>query len=359
MKTKKQATTGTESQTNPPVKEKNAWWTKALIVCVVAIAFFGVVLSGAVGYFRLSVHPYYKASEKAFVIPDLDEEFVPQGMQYDERENCFFITGYNATGAASPVYMVDKASGKTLKKVLLLQEDGTAFTGHAGGIGVYGEYVYVAGGDEKCLYAYAYSEILAAEQGAGVRCKGVFSTATSETDYVDVSFIAVHGDKIVVGEFYREQNYPTLPSHKITTSGGDYNQALALEFALSATAPLGIDPIPCKAYSITDQVQGMCFFGDTVYLSTSYGLAFSHILAYDAAKLTKEASITVLGTEVALYSLDRVSLVRDYKIAPMSEEVDVVDGKLYVMCESASDKYIFGKLTGGRWCYKTALSEMK
>ncbi|MFR6641675.1 MAG: hypothetical protein ACLUSP_10480 [Christensenellales bacterium] len=29
----------------------------------------------------------------------------------------------------------------------------------------------------------------------------------------------------------------------------------------------------------------------------------------------------------------------------MSEEIEIVDGQMYVMCESASDKYIFGKFT--------------
>ena len=332
---------------------------KTLVVFAVLIALLGTVLLGAVGYFRLSVRGYYKASKQAFLIPDLDEGFVPQGMQYDEREDRFFITGYNATGAASPVYIVDKTSGKTLKKILLLQEDGSAFTGHAGGIGVHGDYVYIAGGDEKCLYAYSYAELLAAKDGAGVLCKGAFSTAAGETDYLDVSFIAVRGDTIVVGEFYREQNYPTLPSHKITTTGGDHNQALALEFAFSDDAPLGIDPVPIKAYSITDPVQGMCFSEGKIYLSTSYAVAFSHILEYDEQTLQNEGKITALGTELPLYSLDSVSLVRDHKIAPMSEEIEMVDGQLYVMCESASDKYIFGKLTGGRWCYKTDLSQME
>ena len=53
--------------------------------------------------------------------------------------------------------------------------------------------------------------------------------------------------------------------------------------------------------------------------------------------------------------LDSSVLKTDLKIAPMSEEIEIVDGKLYVMCESASNKYIFGKFTGGKWCYATDL----
>ena len=44
------------------------------------------------------------------------------------------------------------------------------------------------------------------------------------------------------------------------------------------------------------------------------------------------------------------------KIAPMSEEIIIVDGKLYTMCESASNKYIFGKFTSSDHCYATDLN---
>ena len=36
---------------------------------------------------------------------------------------------------------------------------------------------------------------------------------------------------------------------------------------------------------------------------------------------------------------------------------DVNDGKLYTMCESATNKYIFGKFTSAKYCYATDLSK--
>ena len=67
----------------------------------------------------------------------------------------------------------------------------------------------------------------------------------------------------------------------------------------------------------------------------------------------------IIGRELPLYALDSVSLEATYKIAPMSEELFMKDGKLYIMCESACSKYIFGNFIGGRWCYATDLSDMK
>jgi hypothetical protein len=69
--------------------------------------------------------------------------------------------------------------------------------------------------------------------------------------------------------------------------------------------------------------------------------------------------MTFLGKDVPVYALDSASLVKDSKIAPMSEEIVIIDNQLYVMCESASTKYIFGNFLGAKWCYKTDLSKMR
>ena len=42
----------------------------------------------------------------------------------------------------------------------------------------------------------------------------------------------------------------------------------------------------------------------------------------------------------------------------MAEEIIFVDGKMLIMCESASAKYVFGKFTGGRWCYATDVEKL-
>lgn len=330
-----------------------------LIALISLVALVSLVLIGAIGYFRLSVASYYSASEKAFVIPDLSDDFVPQGMHYDKASDSFFITGYSNVGEASPVYIVSRQnSGENYKTVRLAKEDGSDFKGHAGGIAISGKYVYIAGGDDRCLYVFSYDEICNANDGEKVICKGEFSTRYSDSDYVDVSCVSVVGNRIIIGEFYREVSYPTLDSHKLETKGGDYNQAIAVAFELSAEDEFGIAPTPVCAYSMPDQVQGIYFTDEKIYLSTSYGVAFSHILEYDVSRVN-ESKIKVLGAETTLYELDSSSLSYDYKIAPMSEEIEIVDGRLYVMCESASNKYIFGKFTGGKWCYSTELEKMK
>ena len=334
-----------------------------LIALGVLVALVALAVLGVIGYFRLSVAQYYAASEKTFVIPDIKNDYVPQGMHYCPEDEVFLLSGYSASGQPSPLYVIDATGKKVgkdmhpLQKVTLQNADGTPFLGHGGGIARYGDYVYVTGDDAR-LYIFSYAEIMAAKHSGSVRAKGEFSLQAGD-DYVIPAFVTVHDGMLTVGEFYREEVYPTPESHHMTTKAGDVHYAIAVTFALSEQAEYGIDPTPLAAYSLPAQVQGMTYDGESIYLSTSWGLSFSHILEYDAKALAHQGEMTVLGKTVPLYAMDSASLVKDHKIAPMSEEMAVLDGKLYVLSESASDKYIFGRLIGGKWCYATDMEKMK
>ena len=93
-------------------------------------------------------------------------------------------------------------------------------------------------------------------------------------------------------------------------------------------------------------------------LSTSYGFAASHLLTYqispenmfDAARANAngDAALTffVDGRSVPLFFLDSTNLVSDLEAPPMTEGIEYHDGRVYISEESASNKYIFGKLYG-------------
>ena len=78
-------------------------------------------------------------------------------------------------------------------------------------------------------------------------------------------------------------------------------------------------------------------------------------MVYDADAVVRQDDIMILGKKLSLYAFDSAALAADKAIAPMSEELIVVGDKLYVMCESASNKYVFGKFTSAQWCYATEL----
>ncbi len=323
------------------------------IVLASLVALVLLVLLGARLFFRIPVNSYYKASEKGFVIPALNDGFVAQGISYDELSSTFLVTGYMTKKTASPLYLVKKDAKKPEKSLKLLLPDGNDYTGHSGGICLAGDYVYVADGGQRRLLVYSYADVKAAADGSGVKAIGEFKTSVSDEDYVKPAFVTSDGKYIIVGEFYREGNYPTPDSHKFTTKAGDYEQALGAAFEIDENAEFGIKAEPSYLFNLPDQVQGMYATGDTVYVSTSWGTSKSHIMVYDRAKLEDQGTIKALGGEYPLLAFDSAALKYDKVIAPMSEEIVIVDGKLYVMCESASNKYVFGKFTSAKWCYAT------
>ncbi|MBE6595964.1 MAG: hypothetical protein E7644_09245 [Ruminococcaceae bacterium] len=324
------------------------------ILILVLLACLAVL--GFRAYMMLPVADYYKASEKEFVIPGLEEGAVPQGFCHDEAKGCFLMTGYSASGEASRLYVIDEESGALRHSVTLLAADGSDFTGHVGGVAIFDRFVYVAGGGESCLFVFDYEEVMVSETATVV---GEISLSCGKEDELNASFVFTDGERLIVGEFHRAGDYDTLDSHKITTANGDRNNALALEFALQSDAPFGVAAAPRRAYSLPDQVQGLCVSEGKIYLSTSWGLSFSYIYEHDIAKLSEESAITVLGTSLPLYAMDSGSLVEKYQLPPMAEEIAMVDGRLYVVGESASSKYIFGKFTEGKWCYSTELDQLR
>ena len=318
-----------------------------LIGLLVVVALF---LIGVVCYFKLPVAAYYKASDKAFKIPEISKGFIPQGLAFDSASGDFYITGYMKDHSASPIYIVDKDTGKIRKQVRLANPDGTEMNGHCGGLSVYNGKVYVAGSSDACLYVFDPATIRANDADKLLSYDYTIDFDPENTN-MGIAFTTVYDGQLIIGEFYRPKVYPTDESHWITTSTGSTNRALAISVILD-----GNTPIPTAVYSLPDQVQGMYFDDNNIYASTSYGVAFSHILNYDKSKLTQTGTYNILGVDAPLYILDESCLISDTKIAPMSEEIEILNNKMYIMCESASDKYIFGKLTGARKCYSTDIS---
>ena len=331
------------------------------VVFSIILALILIILLGARLYLRIPVKEYYTVSEKAFVIPGLSSNLVPQGITFDEETDLFLITGYQKDQTVSPIYLVDHATGEVRGKVLLLAPDGSDFVFHAGGLSVFGDYVYVAGGSDACLYVYDRSAVLDAEDGTRIPCLGTFDTYFGAGDEIAVAFTTTHDGSLTVGEFYRDPNYLTPDSHKFTTPAGDYHQALAVTYVASdgPDAVFGLNPVPAEAYTLPDLTQGMAFYDGKLWLSTSYGMAVSNIYAYEQSALQPFRTLPSGDGEIPLYALDSAALSGHYRFPPMSEEIEFVDGKMYTMCESASNLYIFGKLTGGRWCYATPMEELE
>lgn len=323
---------------------------KVLVTLAILLGSFLLIAGAYLLFVHFSMKEYYARSEKAFAYPQLSTGFIPQGIAYDAEEDSFFLTGYKIWFQPSPVYVVDKDSGRQKAYATLRKEDGTAFTGHAGGIGLFGDYVYVNAGYEG-TYVYSRSQILHAKNGEPVKPLGQFD-AVVNTETLKSSFCTVHEGLLTIGEFHFDIFLRTDKSHHLEAPSGDRTKALAVSYPLDAGSPLGVDlQHPAAVYALHEIAQGLCFDEDSVYVSFSFGAALSGLSQYDRRSLT--ASGTWEG--VPLYFLDSASCVRSFRIPPHSEELEIVDQKLYIMYESAANLYLHGKLLGGDMCYSTPL----
>lgn len=336
-------------------------WTKVVSIVILSIiTFLLIAVVGIRAYFNLPLSNYFSASEQAFKIPGINDNFVPQGLCYDEERKQFLVSGYFSDKTASAVYTVDKESGKA-KQVRLGYEDGSPMRRHACGVAFYKDWVYVAGSSANCVMVYSYSEIVEANNGDSVDMLGRFSLENpknKENDYITASFLTVYKDNLIVGEYHYGDEYPLLDSHEIITSVGDKHGAMAIEFKLSEREEFGISSNPVRALSIPDKVQGMTVNGDKIYLSTSYGLNNSVLYEYKFAGINMERQKELIGRNVSIYAIDSSCLLNAYNFPPMAEGIAFLDGKLYTMTEFACNKHILGKFTSAKWCYATNLKNM-
>ena len=348
-------------------RKKGSKLKKALItVPIVILALIALVLIGARFYFRIPVSAYYGASEKAFVIPGLSEDLVPQGLDYVESEGIYLVGGYQKDGSYSRVYRVDKASGKSQGYVVLADSEGNGVSPHAGGLGVHGDYLFVAGDEVASIYIYNLNDVLSADSGDTVKMENTFAAYCLQ-DRINVAFLCFTEDRLIVGEFYRDPNYMTAESHWITTPAGDENRALAYAYPFSDEegSVCGISQLPSEIYSLPGLVQGMAVRDGKIWISQSYGTAKSTISCYDVSGSDPVDSRGFIYSGraeadifIPIYALDSSTLAASFEAPPMAEEIIFVDGKLLTMCESASSKYFFGNLTGGRWCYATDVTKL-
>ena len=293
---------------------------------------------------------FYSNSTAALLIPDLSEDFIPQGIAYDSSREIIFITGYMSNGKSSPIYAFDKKSGKLRKKILMKTETGEDFVGHAGGLSVYEDHVYIAGSTDACMYSFAIEDILNAEDGSSLQIKHWVSLKNGE-DYLRVSFTSVDDECLYAGEFHKGLLFYTNKSHKVEYDGTK-QKAYLFGFSLDENG----NAVPKRVYSIPDDVQGACFTSEYVFLSKSNVLLPGVILSYSLKELKQAGTKKVLGVEVPLYVLTEDNTTKTTDIPLMPEEVVPVDDRLYLIFESASNRYKIGRSYGLDKVYSAPVS---
>ncbi|MDD3347312.1 hypothetical protein [Oscillibacter sp.] len=298
--------------------------------------------------FLLYFGDFYHKAERAFQVPGLDSDFIPQGIE--SFGDGFLISGYLSRSGRARLYHVDAMGNAGALR--LLREDGSALSCHAGGVTAVGEFVYLVGGSQ--CYVFSAEEVSDWDRKS-VTALGSFATQNR------ASFCCIWGDGLLVGEYAMGERYFTPESHHIVTASGEENAAMAMVFPLDDTAPLGVLEKPAAAVSMPERIQGLSLTNDgRIVLSASAALGVSQLYLYDAA-LVENGTLRRFhwpnGTSIPLYCFDGDARLETLYLPPQTEETTFRGGKLYVLFESASFRFQYGKLVGADSVYRMPLPE--
>lgn len=283
------------------------------LVALIVLAWIGLNISKFFIY-----KDFYSVLTKVSKNPGLNDGYVPQGTTF--FDGCYYTAGYMPDNTASRIYKIDP---KTKKSVFVkLTSNGNDFTGHTGGLQYFDGDFYLAN-ESDGLYKFSAELLKNAKKGDFVEIGSPINVNSN------TSFVFADDNYLYVGEF----NFDVYVCENPFTHNGVQNKAIVEKFNKNDLSK------PVAVYSIPDKVQGFCVTDKgTIVLSTSWGLNSSEILVYKTEDIAKTDS-TMFGAPVFFLGEPTQIIVAP----PMSEDFDIVDGKVVTMFESASNKYFFGK----------------
>lgn len=329
------------------------------ILVLLLLAFAGVNI-----FVRTTYASFYQDATREMPIPGTDDGFIVQDLDHLE-DGTWLFSGYQSQGA-SPVYVL--APSGQVSKVTLTRPDGTTYDGHGSGITSDDTHVFIT--DEEGFLAFDLASFEHATDGTVLQ-----ATERRALDFAP-AFMNIEQGTLYLGNFYHPGAYETPDYHRFDTPGGNWNPAIMYAYPADEHGTLGYANHAAAVYSIPERIQGMCITDNNqMVLSQSYGLASSHLLVYsldrgnvgafalepDAPEALESEGPTFEadGQISPLFFLDSLNLEQNITAPPMSEGIEWLDGKIYISCESASNKYLFGKLYGANAVYALDASRLR
>ena len=302
------------------------------VVLGIVIVCLGFALAQPLIYNR-----YYQTAKTEFKVDGLMDGLIPQGMTYVKEADTWLYTGYMKDDQPTRLYIVTEDSSRYIE---LYTPEG-AYEGHAGGISYENNMVYLASGgsgESNRVYMFSLSDVLDANT----------TTIVMENHfhpYTKASYCYVNDGMLWIGEFEDGGKFLTDESHHV-----NFNRALIVGYEINETGL--VDEKVDVVLSSGSRVQGMAMDENgNIALSTSYGIASSHLMYYHSLDKQEKHTFTIEGEEVVMYILDNFSCIFDIKAPQMAEGIVFKDGRLYVLYESCTLKYYFGILTKGKFVH--------
>lgn len=283
---------------------------------------------------------FYSSGELSVSIPGCAQDLVPQGIAYLAEEDWMIIAGYSSGSRNSAIVAVDMKTNQVAKEIFLKNTDGTAYTGHAGGVCVTEKNIYISNNEQ--LLRLSLTAFRAAEASAYLPFDEAINVPCRS------SYCQYNDGILWVGEFEYGGEYPTDNSHRIKTADGrqrawaiGYQLTSETENELKAECLTAEGAIPDLILSTTERIQGITVKDGKIYLSQSYGRRNSSSIYRHVNVLERkaDAEVTVLGATRPIWFLDKNSLEAVLIAPPMTECLCTIEDAIYVLFESGAEKY--------------------
>lgn len=304
---------------------------------------------------------FNSVSEKAFVIPGLNEHATPQGLTYRKDRNMFYLSAYfYGQVTTSVIFAVDAQTGEKVAEYYLYKADGTPYSGHVGGIAVSEKDLYIA--DGEYLHRISLSQIDSAEKKGNLSLEESINLASGSSTHPTNAFVYCADGYLWTGNYHYSsvEKYNKKPfSEKYNTVIRAYKldaseaSGLSSEYKTKNTDKFEYDYTPAFIYTMNEEgIQGLSVTEDSLFISCSHiEDKYGHLYSYDRpeADESEEKLIYDDNKEVSVIHLE---LKKTLDTIPGNEEIVVVDNNLYSSFESGDMRFRFtckGPSTDSVW----------
>ncbi|GIP40165.1 hypothetical protein J31TS4_34450 [Paenibacillus sp. J31TS4] len=290
----------------------------------------------------------WNVGEKGPIIPGLVQGHVPQGMAYyaDQEREWMLMAAYHYSGDPSTMAVVDAKTGELVKYVHLKNSDGSLYTGHAGGVAVSKNNVWLSSG--KQMYRLPIQSLINAQNGGFAQFADSFGVVTNS------SFAAYEDGVLWVGEYSNPPSYTVNPAHTLTNRDGETQLSWIAGYKLNEDDLMPADKpsfqeenmkkvIPDYVLSIGDKIQGIAFHQGEVLMTYNYGRPYNEIVRHTMPNVTdsatKDTEVTVGGAAVPVWFLDGVNRTGETTVPTAAEN-------MFIRTENGED-YVYVNFESG------------
>ena len=288
---------------------------------------------------------FISKAKTEYLIPGLNEGFIPQGMDVWEEKDLLLISGYFSSYEEHPgsmIVSVNLKTGKLAGYYYLKKNETEYYKGHAGGLAVTNKNLIIGNaGNILRIPLVAFENV---ENGGSLNAVEIIKVP------VMAAYCNYSGGMLWIGDFYNYPQHDTRQYHDGLMCDDKYYSAWTVgykldgetesEFSTEAWNSSTEVAIPDCVIGTPEKIQGFTVIGNQVALSQSFGrINNSNIKIFDfSMEGESQATVTIGDKIVPAWGLK--TAVQDYVAPPMTEGITVYNDKLLILFESATLSYI-------------------